>query len=114
MYEPNERDALDEHVDVVIGVLQEMPLPLVHAIGAALALTGSSYLWSRTPLAYLGSTLEHCWNPESDGFLFRTRLRLWLGVHARSDQLLERLEAAESPPWPAIRRALMACREIPV
>jgi hypothetical protein len=114
-YEPDEdeRDELDDHVDAIVAELQLMPPALVRAMGYALIIGDRD-----GPFDYLGYNLAHCWNGEDD-FLFHLRLRCWLTPGhpcppGHVEDALERLDGAEDSPWPAIRRALMACRQVAV
>jgi hypothetical protein len=97
-----ERDALDDHVEAIMAALAEMPPAFVQAIGTGLSLSGSSGVPGG--LSHLGTTFQ--WWSGEPSTLMHLRLRSFVEWSARDEALLERLETAESPPWPQVKRAL--------
>ena len=108
-YEPimRSRDELDRLVDTVIEAFNEMDDELLMAIGEALVVTDEHALKD------LGDTFRmHVWAENPESALTHIRTRSWLDLHAGDELLLQRLEAATDPPWPALRSALVAAGEI--
>jgi hypothetical protein len=91
----------------VLASMEGMPHATVRALAQGLRLAGG-------PLGGLGTAFDNAadWLEFEDvtGWLAELNLASRLGELARDGEALALLEGVSEPPWPALRRALVAMR----
>lgn len=95
----------------VFASLAGVPWPAIRLLAAALRLSDAPISRFATPLECFADAVEY---PAIEGELAEVLLASALrrgALFPGSDELLDRLDGVQAPPWPAVRAALTAIRE---